>query len=60
MPWSENHKLQFRAEVFNLTNSVRFDVSTVSLNLGAQSTFGKYRDTLGSPRVVQFGARYYF
>ena len=60
MPWSENHKLQFRAEVFNLTNSVRFDVSTMSLNVGAQSTFGKYRDTLGSPRVVQFGARYYF
>jgi hypothetical protein len=24
MPWSDNHSLQFRWEVFNVTNSVRF------------------------------------
>lgn len=60
MPWSEHHTLQFRAEVFNLTNSVRFDVNTLSLNVGAPSTFGKYSGTLGSPRVMQFGAKYSF
>ena len=60
MPYSENHKLQFRAEVFNLTNTVRFDVADVSLNLGAPSTFGKYNSTLGTPRVMQFGAKYFF
>jgi hypothetical protein len=40
------------------TNSVRFDANTASLNLGASSTFGKYSSTLGSPRVLQFGAKY--
>lgn len=60
MPWKESHRLQFRVEAFNVTNSVRFDVNTMSLNLGASSTFGKYSSTLGSPRVMQFGARYTF
>ena len=61
MFYNENHKLQFRVESFNVTNSVRFDVGNgLSLNLGAPSTFGKYSQTLGSPRVMQFGAKYYF
>jgi len=60
MPWKESHKLQFRAEVFNLTNSVRFDANTASLSLGSPNTFGKYNSTLGSPRVMQFGAKYVF
>jgi hypothetical protein len=60
MPWSEKQKLQFRAEVFNLTNSVSFDVNTISLSLGAPSTFGKYSSTLNTPRVMQFGAKYSF
>ena len=60
MPYKETHKLQFRAEVFNVTNTVRFDVNTASLNLGAPSTFGKYSSTLGTPRVMQFGAKYFF
>ena len=60
MPWSEKHTFQIRAEVFNLTNSVRFDVNQMSLNLGSQASFGKYNGTLGTPRVMQFGARYEF
>ena len=60
MPYSEKHRLQFRAEVFNLTNSVSFDVNQLSLNLGASSTFGKYNGTLNTPRVMQFGAKYSF
>lgn len=60
MPWSEKHKIQFRAEVFNLTNSVAFDVNTASLSLGAPSTFGKFSSTLNTPRVMQFGAKYSF
>ena len=57
MPWKESHRIQFRAEVFNLTNSVRFDANTASLSLGSPNTFGKYNSTLGSPRVMQFGAK---
>ena len=60
MPFNEHHSVQFRAEAFNLTNSVRFDVNTASLSVGSPSTFGKYNSTLGSPRVMQFGARYVF
>ena len=60
MPFNEKHALQVRAEVFNLTNTARFDVNTTSLNLGAPTTFGKYAGTLGTPRVMQFGAKYIF
>jgi hypothetical protein len=54
------HNLQFRAEAFNFTNSVRFDPAGASLNYSNPSTFGKYTTTFGSPRVFQFSARYQF
>jgi hypothetical protein len=60
MPYSEKHSLQIRWEAFNVTNSVRFDVASLSINLGTQGTFGKYSDVLTQPRVMQFGARYEF
>jgi Carboxypeptidase regulatory-like domain len=60
MPWSEKHSLQFRAEVFNLTNSVRFNIQTGSLFLDTSSTFGNYTGTLSNARVMQFALRYDF
>ena len=33
MPYNEKHSIQFRWEVFNVTNSVRFDVQSLSLAL---------------------------
>jgi len=60
MPYAEKHRLQIRWEAFNLTNSVRFDVASLNINLGSQGTFGKYSDVLTQPRVMQFGARYEF
>ncbi len=60
MPWKESHRLQIRWETFNLTNSARFDVSSLSLDLGNTGTFGKYSSLLGSPRQMQFAARYEF
>ena len=60
MPWKETHSLQFRGEVFNVPNSVRFDVNTASLDVGNTGTFGKYSSTLTNPRVMQFGLRYDF
>lgn len=60
MPWSEKHFLQFRWEVFNLTNTTKFDADTASLDISAAGTFGRYSGTLSSPRVMQFGLRYEF
>ncbi|MFN7924091.1 MAG: carboxypeptidase-like regulatory domain-containing protein [Bryobacteraceae bacterium] len=59
LPW-EDHKIQFRWEVFNVTNSVRFDPLNINLTLGSPSAFGKYLGTLGGPRVMQFSLRYDF
>lgn len=58
MPYNENHKLQFRWEVFNVTNTVRFDPFTSTGDLDSQATFGKYNDVLTAPRVMQFGLRF--
>jgi hypothetical protein len=54
------HSLQFRGEAFNVTNTVRFDPGSASFNIGNQSKFGQYTQTLGSPRVFQFSGRYEF
>jgi len=60
MPWSEHHKLQFRWESFNMTNTVRLDPrpSTTSVVLTTPSSFGKRSGQFGSPRQMQFAARY--
>jgi hypothetical protein len=60
MPYSERHSIQFRAEAFNLTNSVRFDPRSLSLSLTSVGSFGKYTSTLNSPRQMQFALRYEF
>ena len=54
------HTLQFRAEAFNVTNTVRFDPYSVDAQVGDPATFGKYTGTFGTPRVMQFSARYEF
>ena len=64
MPWSEKQSLQFRWEVFNITNSVRFDVQSGlingSLGLGSGGSFGNYGGLLTNPRIMQFALRYEF
>ncbi len=70
MPW-EGHKLQFRWEVFNVTNTQYFQTTNVtrgSLGLGQDpettepsSEFGRiFTDIQGQPRRMQFGLRYSF
>ncbi|MBM3766872.1 MAG: carboxypeptidase regulatory-like domain-containing protein [Acidobacteria bacterium] len=56
----EGHSMQFRWEVFNATNSVRFDVRGANINLGQPGAFGRYSTTLVPSRVMQFGLRYEF
>jgi hypothetical protein len=64
MPWSDRQTLQFRWEVFNVTNSVRFDVQSSllggSLGLGSGGSFGNYSGLLTNPRIMQFALRYEF
>ena len=60
MPYKETHSVQFRWEVFNVANAVRFDVNSASLDVGNTGTFGKYTSLLTQPRVMQFGLRYQF
>jgi hypothetical protein len=64
MPWSEKHSLQFRWEVFNAPNSVRFDVQagliSGALGMGSGGSFGNYSGLLTNPRVMQFALRYEF
>ncbi|MEZ5429239.1 MAG: TonB-dependent receptor [Pyrinomonadaceae bacterium] len=75
MPWNENHKLQFRWEVFNVTNVQYFDISgnlvtrtsyglpqdTGVIQSNAPGSFGQlYDDIKGTPRQMQFGLRYSF
>ena len=58
----ENMNLKFAWEVFNITNSVRFDTNTnTSLDNGSDDgSFGLYRRTLTVPRVQQFSLRFGF
>jgi hypothetical protein len=60
MPYSERHSLQLRWEVFNITNSKRFDAQSVQPELDISSTFGNFSRLLTNPRVMQFALRYEF
>lgn len=61
---TESQSLKLSWEVFNVTNSVRFDVAPLpqtngQLDAGPQ-VFGAYSSTLTKPRVMQFALRYSF
>jgi hypothetical protein len=54
---AEGHRVQFRWEVFNLTNTPQF--SAPSRSLGS-ATFGRITDTLSNNREMQFALKYLF
>ncbi len=71
MPWSENHKLQFRWEVFNVFNYQHFLADNLTRSTfglpqdpdltPVNANFGKiFTDIQGNPRAMQFGLRYSF
>jgi Carboxypeptidase regulatory-like domain len=60
MPWTDKQSLQFRWEVFNVTNTPVFNVQTASLSLFSGPTFGNYTSLLNQPRVMQFALRFEF
>src|SRR5207302_7526067 len=42
MPWSEGHSVQFRWEVFNVTNATKFDSQSIAPELDISGSFGNY------------------
>jgi hypothetical protein len=58
MPWSEGHKLEFRAEGFNVFNRVNLNIAS-STSTRSNALFGRIT-TAGDPRILQLGLRYAF
>ena len=60
--FSETRMLRFSWEVFNVTNSVRFDAANAveTEDLVDITGFGKFQRTLTTPRVMQFSIRFAF
>jgi hypothetical protein len=56
----KNTKLQLRWEVFNVTNSVRFDSHSISARLDEPTSFGNATSELTTSRDAQFSARFEF
>ena len=63
-PVTERQFVKFNWSMYNVTNSARFDVGTMSLNgnnsLSSSSSFGNFSSTLSNPRVMEFMIRYVF
>ena len=60
--FTERHSLAFSAEVFNLTNSVRFgfDAAQALSAIDTAGSFGKYNQSLVKARTFEFALRYIF
>ena len=54
--WGEKAKLEFRAEFFNILNSVQFRDPSTSITSG---TFGQISTTY-DPRIIQFGLKFIY
>jgi hypothetical protein len=60
---TESQSLKLSWEVFNVTNTPRFDVGSMMNNnnyLDSAGSFGNFINTLSQQRVMQLGARYTF
>lgn len=58
--FTEQQNLAFSWEVFNITNSVRFDAANTFPAIDTAGSFGTYANTLTRPRVMEFMLRYTF
>jgi hypothetical protein len=66
MPYRDTHSLQFRWDVFNVTNLTRFNAQSVGSSAlltsltQSPNNFGALTSLLTQPRVMQFALRYEF
>jgi hypothetical protein len=58
--FTERYKLKFGIEVFNVSNSVRFDPHSISANIDNETSFGFATAELTNPRLAQFYGRFEF
>jgi hypothetical protein len=58
--FTERQALSFTWDVYNVTNSVRFDAANTFPAIDTSGSFGKYANTLTRPRVMEFALRYSF
>jgi len=58
--FTERQALSFTWDVYNITNSVRFDSANIFPTIDTSGSFGKYANTLTRPRVMEFALRYSF
>ena len=64
LPFGDN-RVRFRWDVFNVTNTAKFDVDGSAMTPDRATTFGQYTSTLAScdaqaGRCMQFALRYEF
>jgi hypothetical protein len=61
---TEDQSIKFTWEMFNVTNTARFDVGPMQLDgdnqLSNSSAFGNFSSTLSNARVMEFALRYSF
>jgi hypothetical protein len=55
---SENHRVSFRAEAYNLFNNVNF--ANPGASIATPASFGKISATVGNARIMQMALRYDF
>ena len=66
MPWAEGHKVSFRVDAFNVTNTQRMTgFNNATLNTDPQfgsapTNWGNFTGIQGAPRILQFALRYDF
>jgi hypothetical protein len=58
MPYKESHSVQFRWEIFNIFNMVRF--GGVDIGRTGTANWGKYSSQANTPRQMQIALRYEF
>ncbi len=60
VPLNDHMRVKAGIELFNVTNSVRFDSHSVSAVVDDTNSFGNATSTLTNPRLAQFYARFEF
>lgn len=60
VPLNDHMRVKAGIELFNVTNSVRFDAKSISARIDSPNNFGNATSTLTNPRLAQFFARFEF